>query len=423
MSKQLLQPPRGTYDALPEQAARLRYIENTALQVLGRYGFGEIRTPVFEFTDLFARNVGNSTDIVNKEMYVFDDKGGESMALRPEGTAPCVRAYYTHKLKHSLPLKLAYVGTPMFRYERPQKGRFRQFHQIGCEVFGPVGPMADVEVIAAGVAMMQALNIGGDDIIVRLNSLGTKEDRASYRALLVNYFTPYVDKLSAESRVRLEDNPLRILDSKAEADQALVKNAPMPLDSLSEASNTHFEAVKNGLTTLGIAWELAPTLVRGLDYYTHTVFEIHGVGLGAQSQVIGGGRYDGLFKQIGGEDIAAVGWGCGLERLDMLMPELPETERPVVFVVQDEKAHTQALQLAEVLRSEGFSVQLPLDLNSMKAQFKRADKLNARLTIIIGENELNAGAVTVKDMDNGVQEAVTPDAFVDYVSGLVRNLT
>lgn len=422
MSKNLLQPPRGTYDALPAQAARLRYIEQTALDVLGRYGFGEIRTPIFEFTDLFARNVGNSTDIVNKEMYVFDDKGGESMALRPEGTAPCVRAYYTHKLKHSLPLKLAYVGTPMFRYERPQKGRFRQFHQIGCEVFGPVGPMADVEVIAAGVALMRELNIASDDVVVRLNSLGTKEDRAAYRQLLVDYFTPHVDKLSEDSRVRLTDNPLRILDSKAECDQALVAGASLPVDSLSVDSAAHFTAVQEGLTALGIAWELAPTLVRGLDYYTHTVFEIHGVGLGAQSQVIGGGRYDGLFEQIGGEDVAAVGWGCGLERLDMLMPELHAEIRPVVFVVQDAKAHKQALQLAEVLRGEGFLVQLPLDLNSMKAQFKRADKLKARLTIILGESELEAGTVTVKDMDSGEQQAVAPDAFVDLVSGLMRGV-
>ena len=410
---QLMQPPRGTYDALPEKSRRLRHIEETAMRVFKRYNFGEIRTPIFEFTDVFARNVGEATDIVSKEMYTFDDRGGESLSLRPEGTAGTVRAYYSNKLKHSLPLKVAYIGAPMFRYERPQKGRYRQFHQIGVEVFGSAGPMADVEVIAAGVAMLKELGIGGK-ALVKLNSLGTPQDRENYRKILMDYFAPVKDQLSEESQARLDKNPLRVLDSKEEEDKKFLPDAPLPIDHLCDKSQAHFEAVKKGLDALGIAYEIDATLVRGLDYYTHTVFEVHGEGLGAQSQVIGGGRYDGLFAQMGGEDIPAVGFGCGLERLEMLLDDMPEEGVDIAFVVPDEAAHGKAMELAEALRNNGKSVYVPLDLTGMKSQFKKADKLGAPIVAILGESELADGIITVKDMLSGEQTVKSQEEFIAF---------
>lgn len=413
MSNAPLQAPRGTYDALPEQAARLRHIESTALAVLSRYGFGEIRTPVFEFTDVFARNVGDSTDIVSKEMYSFPDRGGESLTLRPEGTAPVVRAYYEHGLKQHLPLKLAYVGAPMFRYERPQKGRYRQFHQIGVEVLGYAGAWADVECIAAGVAMLRALGIASDGVMVRLNSLGGPEDRAIYRDKLMDYLVPLQSQLSRESQERLAKNPLRILDSKEPEDAEIVKNAPRPVDTLSEPSRQHFAQVMAGLSALNIPYEIVPTLVRGLDYYTHTVFEIHGVGLGAQSQVIGGGRYDGLISQMGGEAVPAVGWGCGLERLDMLMPKLPEPKADVAILVDDEAARLLAMKASETLRSAGFEVVMALDPLSMKAQQKHA--ADCGVWVVIGAPDVADSTVTVKR--KGKADKVTLDALVAAVRG------
>lgn len=399
-----LQAPRGTYDALPAQAARLRHIESVAMRVLGRYGYGEIRTPMFEFTDVFARNLGETTDVVSKEMYTFPDRNGESLTLRPEGTAPVVRAYFEHGLKQQLPLKLAYIG-PMFRYERPQKGRYRQFNQIGVECLGYAGAWADVETIAAGVAMVKELGIASD-VTVRLNSLGTSEDRKRHRALLLAHLEPHVARLSEESRIRLEKNPLRILDSKEPEDLALVASAPKTIDCLGDEGKAHFRQVQDGLTALGIAFEIVPTLVRGFDYYTHTVFEIHGAGLGAQSQVIGGGRYDGLFAQMGGESVPAVGWGCGLERLEMLLPELPAASAHVAVIVADEAGRTLALQAAEALRAAGEPVLMALDPLSLKAQFKRANAAGCRWGVLVGEAEAASGQVTLKDMASGEQRSV-----------------
>ncbi|MDD9912655.1 MAG: histidine--tRNA ligase [Alphaproteobacteria bacterium] len=410
---QMMQPPRGTYDALPEQSRRLHHIEETARRVFGRYGYGEIRTPIFEFTDVFARNVGEATDIVSKEMYVFEDRGGESLSLRPEGTAGVVRAYYSNKMKHQLPLKLMYAGIPVFRYERPQKGRYRQHHQVGIELFGISEPWADVEVIAAGMAFLKELGLTG--LRVNINTLGSPADRAAYREKLLAYFEPVKGKLSEESQARLQKNPLRVLDSKQAEDQSFIPDAPKPIDVMSEESQAFYRKVKEGLEVLGIPYDEVPTLVRGLDYYTHTVFEIHSTDLGAQSQVLSGGRYDGLVAQMGNEDVAGVGFGSGMERLEMLIAELSAPKPPVSFVVQGDDARFQAMKLAEQLRESGCEVAVPLGEQSMKAQFKRADKLRAQTVIIIGETELAEGTVTVKDMESGEQKACKMEELVSLL--------
>lgn len=410
MSK-TLQNPRGTYDALPELSKRFTYIENKARQVFKNRGYGEIRTPVFENADVFLRSVGETTDIVSKEMYLFEDKSGDKMALRPEGTAGVVRAFYSNGMKQLLPLKLFYVGASMFRYERPQKGRYRQFHQVGVECFGVASPNADVEVIATGVALLKSIGLN-DKITVKLNTLGTKEDRVVYREKLLEYFEPVKNKLSKESQERLAKNPLRILDSKEKQDKEFVAKAPRPIDSLSEKSRLHFQAVKDGLDALEIHYEIDSSLVRGLDYYTHTVFEIHGDGLGAQSQVIGGGRFDGLIEQMGGENIPAVGFGCGLERLEAIMECHISDERPVAFAMMKEDGFLNCLQLAETLRLEGIPCYLPLEFTSFKSQLKKANKVNARYTVIVGEDEVKNKMFQVKNMDEGEQ---TERCFLDVV--------
>lgn len=419
MSKQL-QNPRGTYDALPKQSRRFNFIEQTARKTFETYGFGEIRTPIFEHAEVFLRTVGDTTDIVSKEMYIFPDRNDEKMALRPEGTAPVARAYYSNGLKQHLPLRLAYYGAPMFRYERPQKGRYRQFHQVGMEFFGVSSPLADVEVIAAAVDLIK--NIGlKQNIIVHLNSLGTKEDRANHREKLIAYFTPIKDKLSYESQQRMEKNPMRILDSKEPEDQEFIKNAPMPIDNLCEESAEHFTAVKAGLDKLGITYKVIPNIVRGLDYYTHTVFEVHGEGLGAQSQIIGGGRYDGLLEQLGNETVPAVGFGCGMERLESIMPEMEEKNIDVTCIAGNDTALTDVIMpLAHKLRIAGISVYNPLDLPvaSFKSQFKKLNKYKPKFAIIVGDEELNENVVQIKDLQKGEQTSVKTTKVVEYLKGI-----
>ena len=409
-----LQAPRGTYDALPETTRRLRHIENTAHQVFGRFGYGEIRTPMFEFTDVFARTVGEATDIVSKEMYTFTDRGGEQLTLRPEGTAGVMRAFLEHKLKQQLPLKVYYAGAPMFRYERPQKGRFRQFHQLGCELLGVAEPWADVEVIAAGVQLLEAL--GQTDLVVHINTLGTAEDRAAYRTRLMEYFKPVTQELSAESQERLTKNPLRVLDSKQPEDQKFVPGAPKPVDVLCAESAAFYAAVKEGLGALGIGYKEVPTLVRGLDYYSHTVFEIHSTALGAQSQVLAGGRYDGLCAQMGGDVLPAVGFGAGMERLEMLLADLPAPAAPLAFVVMEPAGMATALMLAQQLRAAGHTVQVPLAGGSAKSQFRQADRAGASHVLILGAEELAQGTVAVKIMADGSQRVVPQRQLVDVLA-------
>jgi histidyl-tRNA synthetase len=397
-----LQPVRGTHDLLPDEARRHRHVEQTAFDVAQLYGFGEIITPVFEFTEVFARTLGETSDVVSKEMYSFTDRGGESITLRPENTAGVARALISGGLSQSLPLKLFYRG-PMFRYERPQKGRQRQFTQIGVELLGVEGPQADIEVISIGWHILKALGLS-EHITVEINSLGDTESRNAYRAALVEYLSGFRDKLSQDSRDRLERNPLRVLDSKDEGDKKIVADAPLLLNYLNDHSRTFFETVRNGLGKLGVPVQVNPRLVRGLDYYSHTAFEFITSALGAQGTVMAGGRYDGLVSQMGGPATPGIGWAAGVERLSMLLGDaLEAARRPIAVIPMGEG--DEALLVAHRLRHAGFAVEMGYSGN-MKKRLARANKANARAAVILGEDELSRKAATVRDLDSGEQEEV-----------------
>src|SRR5213082_2109878 len=398
-----LQPARGTQDLLPETMRRHRRVSDTAREQARLYGFAEIATPVFEFTEVFARPIGEHTDIVAKEMYTFHDRGGEEITLRPENTAGVVRAVLSNGLTQSTPLKFFYSG-PMFRYERPQKGRFRQFHQIGVELIGVAQPQADIEVIALGQRILKALGIA-DRVVLELNTLGDPESRAAYRDALVAYFSARISELSEDSRRRLERNPLRILDSKDPGDQRLTAEAPDFAEYLNEASRAFFARVRDGLDALGIAYRLNPRLVRGLDYYTHTAFEFVTTDLGAQGTVIGGGRYDGLVELMAGPAMAGVGWAAGIERLAMLIAEPPAPRRPIALVPIGEAAEARALVISEQLRGAGIVVDLGYSGN-LARRMRRADRIGARVAVLLGEDELARGSATVRDLDSGDQSEV-----------------
>jgi histidyl-tRNA synthetase len=411
-----LQAVRGTQDLLPAEARRHRAVTETARTISERYGFGEIVTPIFEFTEVFSRPIGETTDVVSKEMYTFADRGGEEITLRPEGTAGVARAVLSNGLTQSTPLKLFYAG-PMFRYERPQKGRYRQFHQIGAELIGPAQPQADVEVIAMGAAILDELGIL-KSCRLELNTLGDTASRTAYRAALVEYFTAHLDKLSDESRDRLGRNPLRILDSKDEGDKAVVADAPGFGAYLTDEAKAFFEQVKQGLDALGIAYELNPRLVRGLDYYCHTAFEFITTELGAQGTVLGGGRYDGLMGMMGGPEMPAVGWAGGIERLSMLIAEPQGPARPIAVIPIGEAAELEALKLTQRLRAAGHVVDLGYSGNAGK-RMKRANKIEARVALVLGEDELARGAVTFRDLDAGSQEELPLDQVDRRLAGLV----
>jgi histidyl-tRNA synthetase len=399
-----LQPARGTQDLLPEIARRHRRVGETARDAALLYGFAEIATPIFEFTEVFARPIGEHTDIVSKEMYTFTDRGGEEVTLRPENTAGVVRAVLSNGLTQSTPLKFFYSG-PMFRYERPQKGRFRQFHQIGVELLGVATPQADLEVIALGRRILSALGIA-DRVVLELNTLGDPESRAAYRDALIGFFSGRISDLSEDSRRRLDRNPLRILDSKDPGDQRLAAEAPDFSDYLNEASRAFFARVRDGLDRLGIAYRLNPRLVRGLDYYTHTAFEFVTADLGAQGTVIGGGRYDGLVELMGGPAMPGVGWAAGIERLAMLIDEPPAPPRPVALVPIGAAAETRMLELAERLRDAGLVVELGYSGN-LQRRMRRADRIGARAAVLLGDDELARGVATLRDLDSG-EQAVMP---------------
>jgi histidyl-tRNA synthetase len=398
-----VQPARGTQDLLPAQMRRHRRVTEIAREVASRYGFAEMATPIFEFTEVFARPIGEATDIVAKEMYTFADRGGEEVTLRPEATAGIVRAVISNGLAQQAPLKFFYSG-PMFRYERPQKGRFRQFHQIDIELIGVAAPQADIEVIACGQQILDALGLA-QRVTLELNTLGDRESRAAYRDALVAFYQRHVDRLSEDSRRRLERNPLRILDSKDEGDKRINTDAPSNADYLTPASREFFAGVRRGLDALGIRYEVNPRLVRGLDYYVHTTFEFITTELGAQGTVMGGGRYDGLSELMGGPPLPAVGWAAGIERLAMLIDEPPEERRPIVMIPAGEEAALAALKLAEALRRSGFVVELGYSGN-MKKRLQRADKARARVAVILGETEMARGAAVLRDLDKGEQEEV-----------------
>ncbi len=398
-----LQPVRGTHDLLPADCQRHRRVIETFRGVAERYGFGEIATPIFEFADVFKRTLGETSDVVTKEMYTFTDRGGEEITLRPEYTAGIARAFISGGLAQSLPLKF-YCHGPMFRYERPQKGRLRQFHQLDVEILGVAEPLADVEIIALGAHVLDALGVL-DKTELELNTLGDAESRAAYRDSLVTYFRGHHDALSDDSRTRLERNPLRILDSKDEGDRAIIAGAPLMEDHLNEASADIFAAVRAGLDRLGIAYRVNPRLVRGLDYYTHAAFEFTTGALGAQGAVLAGGRYDGLIAAMGGPPTPATGWAAGIERLAMLIDDAAEPKRPIAVIPVGADDEGPALELTQELRHAGFAVELGYRGN-VSRRLKRANRLDARAAVLLGEDERARGAATVRDLDTGEQVEV-----------------
>lgn len=406
------QRPKGTNDILPGESEKWQTIEQTARKLFNQYQFHEIRTPIFEHIEVISRSVGDTTDIVTKEMYDFHDKGDRHITLRPEGTAPIVRSFVENKLfgpEHQKPYKVYYMG-PMFRYERPQKGRLRQFHQIGVEVFGSDNPATDVETMAMALQFFRELGI--KDLRLVINSLGDQETRTAYRQALIDYLTPFKEQLSADSNRRLLENPLRVLDSKDEKDKAVVAGAPSILDYLSETAQKHFEAVTKMLDALNIAYEIDSNMVRGLDYYTHTIFEIMSDDpkMGAQSTICAGGRYNQLVAELGGPETAGFGFAMGFERLLMILEAQGITlaaQKPLnAYVVSlGEATNIEALQIVQSIRQAGFSAERDVMNRKAKAQFKTADKLNAQLVLTIGETELANGVVNVKNLATRVEKA------------------
>jgi histidyl-tRNA synthetase len=395
-----MQPVRGTKDYFGQDAAHFRSIVDLALGLGERYGYCEVMTPIFEAAHVFLRTLGETSDVVSKEMYVFEDKGGDLMALRPEGTAGVVRAFLSNGLTQSLPQKLIYAG-PMFRYERPQKGRMRQFHQIGAEVIGEASPFADAEVIAFGAHFLSQVGVM-DGVTLKLNTLGDAPTREGFRNALVAYFQSVEGKLSPESKLRLQKNPLRILDSKDEGDQELLKEAPRREGYLTPEAKGYFERVCSSLASVGIAYEVDPFLVRGLDYYSHTAFEFVSSHLGAQSAVLAGGRYDGLIESMGGSPTPAVGWAAGIERI-MLLSDLgckDAADLAIIPIAEDQMG--VAFKIASNLRREGVSVALEFQGNVAK-RMKKAAKQNVSNVWLIGEEEVQTNHVMWKNMESGEQ--------------------
>jgi histidyl-tRNA synthetase len=399
-------------DILPPEVAKWQYVEEKAKSILDAFAYRELRTPILEYTPLFLRSVGESTEVVEKQMYTFDDRDGSSVSMRPEGTASAVRAYISRSQWNREPVTRWYYLGPMFRHERAQRGRLRQFHQIGAEIFGLPGPAVDAEMIAMLVSLLAELGIKPADIEVAVNSLGSPDERVAYREALRTYFSQHADKLDEFSRQRLTTNPLRILDSKDPDVQSLAKGAPILLDVLGDPSKQHFEAVRGHLAALGVDSVLDPRLVRGLDYYTGTIFEIKAkVGeLGAQNTVCGGGRYDKLVASLGGPEIPAMGFGMGVERILLAMSASAESFDPglMLFIAAlGEKARAFALPVAHRLRLAGVRTEIEHRDVGLKAQLKRADALHARLALIVGENELATGKFILRDLTTREQSELT----------------
>jgi len=411
-----LQPVRGTHDLLPDEMRAHARVVEIAEGVASRYGFDRMATPIFEFAHVFKRTLGDTSDVVTKEMYEFTDRGGDDITLRPEGTAGAARAFLSNGLQQAVPLRWFYAG-PMFRYERPQKGRLRQFHQIGVELIGAAQPLGDVEVIACGQAILNALGLEGKTTL-ELNTLGDTDSRNAYRAALVEYFTDHKAKLSEDSLNRLDKNPMRILDSKDEGDRALVADAPLFDDFLNETSRDFFRMVTDGLDAVGVVWSRNPRLVRGLDYYSHTAFEFTTTALGAQGTVMAGGRYDGLIGMMGGPATPGVGWAAGIERLSMLLAEPPSAPRPVAMVPVGAEAEMKALTLTEELRRAGIRVDLGYSGN-VKKRMQRANKANATHAILIGEDEIAAGQATLRNLTDGGETRI---AFARLAATLKADL-
>ena len=398
-----LKPVRGTHDILPDAMRRHRRVTDTACEIAARYGYREMSTPIIEFTDVFQRTLGETSDIVTKEMYTFADRAGESVTLRPEATAGVARAFMAGGLQQSLPLKFFCRG-PMFRYERPQKGRQRQFHQIDVELLGVAEPLGDVEVIALGAHILDALGLR-EKVTLELNTLGDDASRRAYRAKLVAYLEGFRDRLSEESRLRLARNPLRIFDSKDDGDKRVVAGAPLLGDHLNDASKEFFAQVQRGLKAAGVAFTVNPRLVRGLDYYCHTAFEFTTDSLGAQGAVLAGGRYDGLMAQMGGPPTPGTGWAAGVERLALMIAEPDAATRPIAVLAAGNDAEIEAFAVAQALRGEGFTADVGFSGN-LKKRLARANKAGAVAAVILGPDELKKQAATVRDMESGEQTEV-----------------
>lgn len=416
----LTKAARGTGDVLPSVSYKNRFIESTMLEIGNNFGFKEIRTPVFEHTELFNRSVGETTDVVQKEMYTFEDNGGRSITLKPEGTAGAVRAFLEHGLfNEPMPMKLAYV-TPCYRYEKPQAGRLREFHQFGVECFGAAAPAADAEVIALGKHIFDFFGI--DDLRLEINSIGCPECRKNYQSALREYFNSNIDDLCETCKGRLDRNPMRILDCKSPVCSGIAENAPKILDYICDDCQAHFDSVKKYLDAMGIEYTVNPTIVRGLDYYTRTVFEFVTGSIGAQSTVCGGGRYDGLVEQLGGPSVPACGFAVGLERFMMLLEargiELPP-ENPVDLYIasMNEDANIKAAELASKVREEGVACLFDTVGRSLKAQMKFANKMGVLYTAVLGSDEIEKGVVNVKCMADGTEVPVALDDFaVNFIN-------
>lgn len=412
----LTNAPKGTKDMMPDQAYKWHYLEKKFAEICEKYGFMEIRTPVFEHTELFKRGVGDTTDIVQKEMYTFNDLGNRSITLRPEGTSPVVRAYVEHKEFAGIQPNKYYYNIPCFRYEKPQSGRLREFHQFGVETFGSSDMMADAEIIAIGYEFIKEMGI--TDVELRINSVGCPECRKKHREALRDFLAPKYDELCDTCKGRFDTNPMRILDCKSPIDQELVKGAPMMLDFLCDDCREAFEDLKKNLEAMGIEYVVDPKIVRGLDYYTKTAFEFVTTKIGAQGTVCGGGRYDGLVEEIGGPSTPGVGWGMGKERILMTMEACgSKIEEPVgadVFIAfMGERGKAAGLRLMSELRSKGLKVQMDVMGRNLKNQFKHANRVNAKKTVVIGDNELDKNKLTIKDMATAEQVEVPFDKIAD----------
>lgn len=416
----MIQALRGTRDILPEEVGYWQLIEATVGEILGKAVYQEIRTPIFEQTALFERGIGEATDVVGKEMYTFNSRGGNnSITLRPEGTAGVVRAYIQNKLHAQGGVQRLWYTGPMFRYERPQAGRQRQFHQVGLELLGCSAPRADAEVIALATDILSTLGL--KNLALDINSVGNKSDRQSYRSALVNYLEPYKDDLDPDSQSRLTRNPLRILDSKDPKTRQIAQNAPKITDHLSQESQQHFDRVLQLLSDLKIKYQINHCLVRGLDYYTHTAFEIKSDDLGAQATVCGGGRYDGLVSELGGPETQAVGWAIGIERLVLLLQQLssqPVNAPDLYIVSRGVAAEAQSLVLAQKLRNSGLKVELDLSASAFSKQFKRADRSGAAACLIIGDAEAENQTVNLKWLASGEQQAIAQIDFLKMTEAL-----
>ena len=407
--------PKGTKDVLPDQSYIWQFVEDPARNTAKCFGLKEIRTPVFEHTELFLRGVGETTDVVNKEMYTFEDKGGRSITLKPEGTAGVARSFIENGLQNSaLPLKAYYI-TPCYRYERPQKGRLREFHQFGIEMFGSSKPEADAEVIFAAHTFLDKLGIKGARL--EINSIGCKTCRAEYNRALKEYFRPHLDDMCGSCKDRFDKNPLRILDCKEEECRKYTAGAPKILDYLCPDCKEHFEKVKEFLTALNVEFTVNPNIVRGLDYYSRTVFEFVSTEVGTQGTLCGGGRYDGLISELGGGDVPAVGFAAGLERLMLAGINQPEPPVPDIYIAgMDGQTRKKAFEIVNELRAKGVAAECDLMERSVKAQFKYADKIGAYFTSVIGGSELESGTCNIKRMRDGQTVSVKTEDIYSFIT-------